>query len=412
VFRFLSRYVQLTFFNLRNLCNLWIKMLTTLAVANYRSLRNLIVPLSRLNLITGPNGSGKSSVYRALRLLAETAQGGVIPSLAREGGLPSTLWAGPEGLGRSVKRGDYKIEGTVRKERTNLRLGFAGEEFGYAIDLGLPTPTRSAFSLDPEIKTETIWAGPILRPATLLVERHNAVVRSRAADGEWEVLAYQLSSFDSMMTQLADPRNAPEMLSLREQIRSWRFYDHFRTDVDAPARLPQIGTHTPILSNDGADMAAALQTITEIGDADALAEAVNDAFPKSRISVLNNEGRFEIAMQQHGLLRPLKAAELSDGTLRYLLWIAALLTPRPPELLVLNEPETSLHPDLLPALGRLIGNAAKNSQVLVVTHAPALIKALEKVRDCNSITLEKEFGETKIAGADQLDLPTWRWPNR
>ena len=55
-------------------------------------------------------------------------------------------------------------------------------------------------------------------------------------------------------------------------------------------------------------------------------------------------------MQQHGLLRPLKAAELSDGTLRYLLWIAALLTPRPPGLLVLNEPETSLHPDLLPAL--------------------------------------------------------------
>ena len=59
-------------------------------------------------------------------------------------------------------------------------------------------------------------------------------------------------------------------------------------------------------------------------------------------------------MSQPGLLRPLKAAELSDGTLRYLLWIAALLSPRPPELLVLNEPETSLHPDLLPALARLI----------------------------------------------------------
>jgi predicted ATPase len=98
-------------------------------------------------------------------------------------------------------------------------------------------------------------------------------------------------------------------------------------------------------------MAAALQTIQEIGDPDALAEAVADAFPGSSISVLNIDGRFEIAMHQHGLLRPLRAAELSDGTLRYLLWIAALLTPRPPGLLVLNEPETSLHPDLLPALG-------------------------------------------------------------
>src|SRR4030095_3507045 len=131
-------------------------MLTTLAIANYRSLRNLIIPLARLNLITGPNGSGKSSVYRALRLLAETAQGGVITSLAREGGLPSTLWAGPEKIARSVRRGEHRVEGTVRKERVNLRLGFAADEFGYAIDLGLPAPSLSAFSLDPEIKTESI----------------------------------------------------------------------------------------------------------------------------------------------------------------------------------------------------------------------------------------------------------------
>jgi predicted ATPase len=387
-------------------------MLTTLAIANYRSLRNLIIPLERLNLITGPNGSGKSSVYRALRLLAETAQGGVITSLAREGGLPSTLWAGPEKIARSVRRGEHRVEGTVRKERVNLRLGFAADEFGYAIDLGLPAPSLSAFSLDPEIKTESIWAGNALRPSTLLVERRGSVVRTRRSDGEWEVLAYQLSSFDSMMTQLADPRNAPEMLVLREQIRSWRFYDHFRTDVDAPARLPQIGTHTPILSNDGADLAAALQTIHEIGNPEALARAVADAFPKTSVSVFNVEGRFEIAMHQHGLLRPLKAAELSDGTLRYLLWIAALLTPRPPGLLVLNEPETSLHPDLLPALGRLIANAADTSQVLVVTHAKKLIETLQEQVECHSVVLEKDFGETRIAGSDLLDLPPWRWATR
>ena len=387
-------------------------MLTTLAISNYRSLRNLIVPLQQLNLVTGPNGSGKSSVYRALRLLAETAQGGVIPSLAREGGLQSTLWAGPEKLGAAVKRGEHKIQGTVRKERVNLRLGFAGDDFGYAIDLGLPSPSKSAFGLDPEIKTECVWAGPILRPATLLVERRAWVVRTRNGEGEWDTLSYQLATFDSMMSQFADPKNAPEMLVLREQIRSWRFYDHFRTDVDAPARLPQVGTHTPVLSNDGSDLAAALQTIMEIGNPVVLDEAVADAFPGSSISVLNLEGRFEIAMHQHGLLRPLKAAELSDGTLRYLLWIAALLTPRPPGLLVLNEPETSLHPDLLPALGRLIASAAARSQVLVVTHAPKLIGVLEENSECNSVRLEKEFGETRIVGIGKFDQPLWRWASR
>ncbi len=66
-------------------------MLQTLAVANYRSINSLILPLGRLNLITGANGSGKSNLYRALRLLAETAQDGVVNALAREGGLESSF---------------------------------------------------------------------------------------------------------------------------------------------------------------------------------------------------------------------------------------------------------------------------------------------------------------------------------
>jgi predicted ATPase len=98
-------------------------------------------------------------------------------------------------------------------------------------------------------------------------------------------------------------------------------------------------------------------------------------FP-SRLSVQVQKGRFDLQVQQHGLLRSLSSAELSDGTLRYLLWVAALLTPRPPELMVLNEPETSLHLDLLPPLARLILAAGKNTQIIVVSHAPLLIEEL------------------------------------
>src|SRR5690606_37240224 len=140
-------------------------------------------------------------------------------------------------------------------------------------------------------------------------------------------------------------------------------------DPEAPARQPQIGTHTPVLSDDGADLAAALQTIREIGDAERLAKAVDDAFAGATLEIGEADGRFEVGMRQHGLLRPLRAAELSDGTLRYLLLVAALLTPRPPGLMVLNEPETSLHPDLVPALARLIAAAARSAQVIVVTHS-------------------------------------------
>ncbi len=388
-------------------------MLTVLAISNYRSLRNLIVPLGRLNVITGPNGSGKSSLYRALRLLADTAQGRVVPSLAREGGLQSTLWAGPETISRAVRRGDYPVQGTRRKHPVSLCLGFAGDEFGYLIDMGLPKPdSTSAFSLDPEIKHETIWHGAALRPSTMLVDRHGPLVRIRSNNDEWSIVAESLSTFESMMTQLADPRNAPEMLRLPELIRAWRFYDHFRTDVDSPARLPQIGTRTPILCNDGADLAAAVQTIREIGDGEALDSAVSDAFPGSRLPIVADSGRFALAMEQHGMLRPLAAAELSDGTLRYLLWIAALLTPRPPELMVLNEPETSLHPELLGALARLIARAAERSQVIVVTHAAKLITALSEQQGCHSLILEKTFGETSIVGMKEGGAPAWHWPAR
>jgi len=386
-------------------------MLTTLAISNYRSLRQLVLPLDKLNLITGPNGSGKSSLYRALRLLADTAQSRVVASIAREGGLQSTLWAGPESIARSVRLGEHPVQGTPRKHPVNLRLGFASEDFCYAIDLGLPAPSVSAFSLDPQIKRECIWHGPGLRPSSLLVDRDRPLVRVRSSDGSWVHVTDRLSAFDSMMTHISDPRNAPEVVALREFIRRWRFYDHFRTDAESPVRTPQVGTWTPVLGDDGSDLASAIQTIREMEGAAVVAAAVEDAFPGSRLEVQNTDGRFGLVMTQHGLLRPLGAAELSDGTLRYLLWIAALLTPRPPALMVLNEPETSLHPDLLRPLARLIVNAAERTQVVVVTHASMLIESLNE-HGCRSIVLEKQSGETKVVGADPLHAPQWKWPAR
>ncbi len=387
-------------------------MLTTLAIANYRSLLNLVIRLDSLNVITGPNGSGKSNLYRSLRLLAETAQGGVVNALAGEGGLESTFWAGPENISARMRSGEVPVQGGPRQKPAKLRLGFASEDFGYSIDLGLPAPSSSAFALDPEIKRECIWAGPCYRPASLLVDRRGPVIKI-SADRGWEVVAQHTSSFDSMFSQVADPGSAPEVFQLRETIRGWRFYDHFRTDVDAPARLPQLGTRTPVLHHDGRDLAAALQTIREIGDASALDQAINDAFPGARLDiVIQQDGRFSVEFYQEGLLRPLSGSELSDGTLRYLLWVAALLTPRPPSLMVLNEPETSLHPDLLPALGRLILRASHNTQIWVVSHAKRLIAALNDSPDCHAIELEKNLGRTQVMDQGMLDEPAWHWPEK
>ncbi len=390
--------------------------MTTLAVENYRSLRHIVVGLGQLNVVTGANGSGKSSLYRALRLLGEASRNGAISALAAEGGLASTLWAGPETSLRALRDG-AAVQGTTRRDPVSLKLGFAGADFGYALDLGYPVPTTTAFGLDPEFKRECAWAGAVLRPATLLSDRGTTTVRLREADGSWRAGHESIRPYDSMLSELADPSGAPELLRLRERIRSWRFYDHVRTDADAPARFARIGTRTPVLSADGSDLAAALQTIREIGAGDAMDAAVDDAFRGSSVRIRSDAGRFEVTLAQHGLLRPLGAAELSDGTLRYLLWVAALLTPRPPALMVLNEPETSLHPDLIRPLASLILAAAKATQVITVTHARPLVAALDAGAerdgtDLRTIELVKEFGHTTIADQGPLDAPPWHWPKR
>lgn len=389
-------------------------MIQILAVSGYRSLRHLVLPLGPLNLVTGANGSGKSSLYRALRLLADASLNVVVASLAREGGLPSTLWAGPEKIGRAVRQGEHALEPTVSRKPVSLKLGFGGDTFSYSIDLGYPPPVPlSAFHLDAEIKRECIWHGPVYRKASVCVDRRGGFVSvPQGRDEESIILTKYLNAADSMIATVADPQRAPEMLAVRETIRGWRFYDGFRTDTASPVRIPQIGTFTPVLGDSGADLPSALQTILEIGDSEGLAGTLEDAFPGSRVHIDNQNGRFELNLAQSGLLRPLSAAELSDGTLRFLLWTAALLTPRPPGLMVLNEPETSLHPDLLPPLARLIAAVSNRTQIVVVSHAKSLIADLEKAGSCNRLHLEKDFGETTLAGANILTTPRWEWPSR
>src|SRR6201995_3887070 len=189
-------------------------MIRTIAIQGYRSLRELVLPRGQLSVITGANGSGKSSVYRSLKLLADAAQNAVVASLAREGGLPSTFWAGPETIARSVRQGIHDVEPLAKRKSASLKLGFGSDSYGYSIDLGYPPPPPPAtmFGLDPAIKRECIWHGKVYRRAAVLVDRRNSLVTLPATrDVEPVYLTKALNAADSMLASIADPQRAAEM---------------------------------------------------------------------------------------------------------------------------------------------------------------------------------------------------------
>jgi predicted ATPase len=372
-------------------------VITTVAFGHYRSLRDLRLRVGQLTVITGANGTGKTNVYRALRLLVDAANGELGRAFAREGGLPSAMWAGP-----SAARSKAKVDEVPR-----LSIGFADDDIAYELRLGITSNRGSAFYFDPEVKTEILRTAG--KKSVAFLERHNTSAMLRDDEGRPITFGGQIDISESVLSQLGEPHRYPILSMLRERLRCWRFYHQIRTDADAPARMMQVGTRTPVLAHDGHDLAAALQTIREIGDDGALSDAIAEAFDRASVRIAADDARFRMLFSTPGVLRPLEAAELSDGTLRYLALLAALHSPRPPELLVLNEPEASLHPRVLAPLARQIIEASRRSQVIVVSHAAPLVDAITKARDAVRIELAKQEGETIVPGRSRLEEPSWKW---
>jgi predicted ATPase len=352
-----------------------------LNISGYRSIREVRrVQLDQLNIVIGANGSGKTNLYRALELVHSAASGRLARALLEEGGMPAVLW-----------RGDRR-KGPVR---VSIRIEF--DDLDYEIQLGLPVPGQSAFDLDPEVKQERIR----LRSGSkwiVQLDRTNTSAWVRDENGRRIEFSDKLSSSESVMSELREPARFPVLAMLRAEISGWRFYHRFRTDMGSPIRKPQLAVRTPVLNPDGSDVAAALQTIREVGDAHALSIAVGRAFPGSQLEINHTGSGFSFGLRMPEFIEPLWQQELSDGMLQYICLLAALLSPRPASLVVLNEPETSLHPEMLPALAALVVDASKYSQIVLTTHSQSLCELIEKQTYTNSLKLEKVKGETRIIG--------------
>lgn len=365
-------------------------MLTRLTVTGYRSVRNLTVAIAPVAVFVGANGSGKTNFYRALRLLADAAGGRLSRALAEEGGLQSALSA---------------TEGPT--PCTAVQLGCTVDGWSYDVEIGLPpVGPRSAFRLDPYVRSERL-ATRVQKREVVFLERNGVRTRLRDAEGRNVEYGGELIAGETALGQIHDPQRFPEFFALRQRLLGWRFYHQFRTDSGAPLRQPQIGVFTPVLAHDGIDVAAAIQSVREHGLAvggRSIDEWIACALPGA-FALIGSDDRamFELTLQLPRIARPLRASELSDGQLRLLCLVAALTSPRPSELLVLNEPETSLHPDVVPVLAELIVAASRHSQIVVTTHDRTLAQTVTAATGHEPFELELRAGETRVRGRGRYE---------
>lgn len=281
-------------------------MIQYIHIQNFRSVRDIELELGPLNIVFGPNGCGKSNIYNAIHLLTAAADGRLSGFISAEGGLENMMWSGDRSpLDRHPRR---------------LQIACRTESFDYELQVGFPEklPYPTQFMLDPIVKEEHIWlAGYSRRPSSRVLQRKNQAAFLVDVTGEKSTFTESIYENESVFGQLGEPHRFPEVSRVRETLRRWRFYHEFAIGRHSPLRQPAVGYRSPVLDSDGHNLAAAFQTIVEIGAEEMLHEILADAFPGCQFYCENEHSRFALKMRREGIRRPLLAAEMSDGTLRF-----------------------------------------------------------------------------------------------
>jgi len=361
--------------------------LTEVSTSGYRSLKSIHYPVGDLEVFVGANGVGKTNLYRGLEMLRLAAQNRLGHALAEEG-MPQALYAKP------WRSGPPRMSFAA----TLLEDGRSPAKYRYEVEVGYPPLPAGAFRYEPDIKTETLALVSGGRTVRLL-DRKGAAVMARGEDGRPVEVDLDILGSETVLGRLQDPSRYPALDAVRRTLLEWRFYHEVRTDSASPLRRPSVLVASPTLAPDGANLAAVFATLEVIrGDRTDLDEVVANAFPGAQLEISDKDhASFGMRFPEFPH-RVFSAAELSDGTLRFLALAGALLAYRLPPLVALNEPESSLHPDLMPALADLIVRASRRSQVWLVTHSDRLAELVSRAPGAERRRVIKKDGATWIEG--------------
>ena len=350
-----------------------------------------------LNVLIGPNGSGKTNVIEALELLraAPTNLGKAIQS---GGGIKDWLWKG---------RRESRARITVRLELNDIlaqgsylyTLEFGDFGFGHCINdetikkISSKSDSKKSYPIfqynngNPIITVETSGSGDLREKRKLNRETYR--------------------NEESILSQIKEPSLYPELSGIGfefgeiQTFREWSFGT--RSDLRLPQRMDE---RSHALEPDARNLALVINEIHH-RDYRAFDSAMKRFLPRyERMSTRIHGGTIQLFLHESGLRDPIPSTRISDGTLRFLAMLAVLLSPSPPPLMCLEEPELGIHPDAIALLGELLIEASSRMQLVVTTHSDALLSALDG-RVESILVCENEGYGTRMERLDPKRLAFW-----
>jgi predicted ATPase len=356
-----------------------------ISIQGYRRLLSVSLEMRPLAVLIGANGVGKTSLLEVFSLLAASAKGQLDSKISDYGGLSEVI----------TRDKAQTLEIALRMSVPHyepLQYDVQINPKGQFYEIGLETLTQKNKGHSHPFKHIDSRGTNI---------RYYEVENSRLLQPNWEHNRYE-TSLSQVPKMFAEPEN------LRQRLASSTFYGALNVLPASPVRLPQPMRPVTLPGANGEDLVSCLYYLRET-DPDrfeVIGDTLKSAFPD--FEKLNfppvAAGTLAMTWKDRNFSQPFYMSQLSEGTLRFL-WLTTLLLSKDlTAITLIDEPEVSLHPQLLSLLADLLREASQRTQLLVATHADRLVRALQPEE---ILVSDQEDGVTTMSWGETFDLERW-----
>jgi predicted ATPase len=354
------------------------------------------IELAPLNVLIGPNGSGKSNLVEALAVLRAVPRDLPLP-VRQGGGVEEWIWRGdakgPTAIAAELEAlFDWQLFRSGHpKIDVRFRLRFGSEGGAFVV-------------LDERIENE--HGTP--KPSIFFGYQNGRPMLNTRGGEQRQLERADIDRTQSILSQRRDPDAYPELATLTDVLREMRIYRSWSFGPDAPLRSScraDVPGHT--LLEDFSNLPARLAVLKrDPATKRRLLELLGDLAPGFHdLEIVPEGGRLQLYLTDG--TRNVPAHRLSDGTLRYLALLTILLDPGPAKLVVIEEPELGLHPDVFPTLRDLMVERSAHTQLVVTTHSTQLVDTLDDHAE-SVLICERDGATTTLQRLRQDDIARWR----